>query len=57
MAMAFHKPKDLEDERAALLDRMGTLPDSAVAMERGLKMIEDLNRIDQRRAEAENRVD
>jgi hypothetical protein len=43
-AIAFNQPKDLEQERIALLDRMGTLPSVAEAMERGRAMIESLNR-------------
>lgn len=43
-AIAFNQPKDLEGERIALLDRMGKLPSSAEAMQRGLDMIKSLNR-------------
>lgn len=53
-AIAFHNPKDLADERIDLLDRMGGLPDPAEAVERGRRMLEDLKKVDARRAEAEN---
>ena len=48
-AIAFNQPKDLEQERTDLLDRLGSLPSADEAMERGRKMIEDLNRIEARR--------
>lgn len=56
-AIAFHEPKDLADERTDLLDMMGALPDSAEAMTRGLQMVEEINAVDRRRAEAEANVD
>jgi hypothetical protein len=51
-AIAFNRPKDLDDERTDLLDRMSALPDPAEALARGQKMIDDLNRVDARQAEA-----
>jgi hypothetical protein len=38
-AIAFHKPKDLQDERSELLAKMGVLPLVGHAVERGMKML------------------
>jgi hypothetical protein len=53
-AIAFHQPKDLEDERRDLLSRFGGQPSHDDALERGLKMLKDLQEIDARREAAIN---